>query len=170
MPVSSITQVILRLFALHWFLAGIIPLASLMLFVGDLNGYFSFIPPITQVVVGVGFWFLAPAISRLVARKNDPKISLEGVTEEQLFATAFISLGLYFSLKSFSSVFNWLHFFVVKESPDYGFHQELEPSYYDFTEQGLTLAAGLYLILSAKGWAAKLSRSRKSEQGTDADA
>ena len=163
MPISTITQVLLRLFALNWFLSGMISLAVTLHIILKPHAFGSLIPSFVHIFAGILFWILAPAISRIVAKRNDGELSLTGVTEEQLFATAMLGLGVYFSLKSFGEVFNWAHFFAIHKSPDYGFHKENSPSFYDFTEPALTLAAGLVLVFSAKRWAAMLTKNRNSE-------
>ena len=159
MPISSIAQILLRLFALNWFFTGMIQIASLM-FLHDYEPYslYSLAPGLIYVVMASLFWRLAPLISRLIAKRNDGEVNLAGVTERQLFSTAFLSLGLYFALDSFSNVFSWIHFFVINKSPNYGFHHEEEPSYYLLLESLLTLAAGTALILTAQTWAKKLTR------------
>ncbi|HBJ83733.1 MAG TPA: hypothetical protein DDZ88_07680 [Verrucomicrobiales bacterium] len=68
----------------------------------------------------------------------------------------FVGLGMYFTLYSFANVFSWIHFFSINQSPDYGFHRENSPSYYSLTENGMTLAAGIALIFTARRWAEKL--------------
>ena len=65
---------------------------------------------------------------------------------------------MYFALDSFADVFNWLHFFAINNSPDYGFHHDNKPSYYDLTKNLLTLIAGITLIFTAHIWAEKLTR------------
>jgi len=101
-------------------------------------------------------WLLAPRIARRLARNNDGSISLQGVTQFQLYSTVFVGLGMYFTLNSFANVFSWIHFFSINQSPDYGFHRENSPSYYTLTENGMTLAAGIALTLTARRWAEKL--------------
>ena len=171
MPASSIAQILLRLFALNWFLMGIIQVASVIFMAGEgLMGegsyfFYSVAPSLIYLVAGVIFWFVAPALSRLLAKRNDGEFSLKGVTERHLYSTAFLALGLYFALDSFANVFNWIHFFSINKSPDYGFHHEEAPSYYELTEGALTLVAGIALMLTARTWATKLTRKSNSEQG-----
>ena len=165
MPASSIAQILLRLFALNWFLTGIIQIASVAFLSGRGSFYFySLLPSLIYIIAGVTFWIVAPGLARLLAKRNDGEFTLAGVTERQLFSTAFLALGLYFALNSFAKVFSWIHFFTINKSPDYGFHHEQAPSYYELTEGLLTLAAGIALILTAQTWARKLTRKPNSEQ------
>lgn len=174
MPVSSIAQIIFRIFGLNWFLIGLIQGGTIVYIAqnGTLS-WLSVIPSLVYLLAGIILWFGSPWFSRLLAKGNDREFSLKGVTEKSLFATAFLSLGLYFALKSFAGAISWIHFFAINKSADYGFHREEAPSYYDLSEQFLTLFAGIGLILTSKIWAAKLSHTTtktKSEQAADGDA
>ena len=166
MPSSSIAQILLRLFALHWFLSGLIQVAS-MAFTYRPEAFmvFNLMPGVIYLVAGIGCWAIAPRLSRWLAHRNDGDFHLTGVTEGQLYAAVFLGLGLYFTLSSFASAFNWIHFFAVHPSPDHGFHREGQPSYYDMTEKIMTLAAGLYLTLTCHTWGRKLARKPPGEPG-----
>jgi hypothetical protein len=125
---------------------------------------FNFAPSIVYFVAGILVWFVAPKLSRFLAHRNDGEFNFKGVTEQQLYSAVFLGLGLYFTLTSFAAAFSWVHFFAVNKSPDYGFHQESQPSYYDMSETIMTLAAGILLIFTCKTWARKLARKQPSEQ------
>lgn len=157
MPVSSIAQVLLRLFALDWAVTGIIQLAPQVFSVFQVGfRAYMLIPPLIYLVACWLVWRFAPHLSRLVARGHDGEVQLHGVTQLQLHTTMLAGLGVYFTLSSFANCFNWIHFFAVSSSPNYGFHRENSPSYYSLTENGMTLAAGIALILTARRWAEKL--------------
>jgi len=159
MPVSGIAQILFRLFSLNWLLTGLIQGASIAFISRDGElPWFSLLPSIVYFVAGIVFWMIAPWFSRALAKGADGAVRLDGVTERALFATAFVVLGLYFSLDSFAHVFSWAHFFAVNKSDDYGFHQEEAPSYYELAEALMTLGAGVALVLASKKWAAKLTK------------
>ncbi len=159
MPISSIAQVLLRLFALSWALTGLVHLAqaAMQTYIHQFSGP-MLAAPLVLLLLSYLAWHFAPSISRALARGNDDAVSLQGVTLSQLYATVFVGLGMYFALDSFANVFNWVHFFTINSSPDYGFHRENSPSYYDLTENLLTLVAGIALIFTARIWAEKLTR------------
>lgn len=160
MPTSSIAQVLLRLVALNWAVTGLIELAPIVLSGFQLQFRpFLLVPPLIYLLACWMVWWLAPRISRLLARGNDGEFHLHGVTQLQLHTTMLAGLGVYFSLDSFANVFSWIHFFATSSSPDYGFHRENGPSYYDLTEKVMTLAAGIALILTSRRWAEKLCRN-----------
>jgi len=166
MPASSIAQILLRLFALNWLLTGVIQIASTTALAGQVPFlFYTLAPSLVHIAAAAVFWFVAPRISRLLARRNDGEFTLAGVTERQLYSTAFLALGLYFALNSFANVFSWIHFFAISKSPDYGFHHEEAPSYYQLTEGLMTLVAGVVLVVTARTWAAKLARPTRSEPG-----
>jgi hypothetical protein len=163
MPVSSIAQILIRLFALNMLLLSLVHIASLFSMPGPFSFYFYTIgPSLVHFAAFVAFWFGAPKLSRLLTRGNDGHMNLEGVTERQLYSTGFLILGLYFAMDSFASVFSWIHYFSVHESSEFGFHQKEAPSYYSLTEEVMTLIAGVGLILSAQTWATKLTQNSAS--------
>jgi len=163
MPSSSVAQILLRLFALNWFLSGLVQAASVAAVIG--REHFSlahFTECIVLLVAGILVWAASPKLSRLLARRNDGEFSFKGVTEEQLYAGVILGLGLYFALSSFSAAFSWVHYFAVTRSSEHGFHQESQPSYYDLSETLMTLAAGLFLALTCTTWARKLARKNRA--------
>jgi len=86
---------------------GIVQTASVMFMAGEGSYFFySLAPSLIYIVAGAVFWFMAPPLSRLLAKKNDGEFSLQGVTERHLYSTVFLALGLYFALDSFANVFN----------------------------------------------------------------
>ncbi len=172
MPTSSIAQILLRLFALNWFLLGLIQIGgSVFVYRWQAVNYFrSLDSSLIYITAAVVLWLSAPKLSRLLAKRNDGEFSLSGVTERQLYSTAFLVLGLYFALSSFANVFSWIHFFSIHKSPDYGFHRESAPSYYSLAEGLLTLIAGVALMLTARTWAIKLTRTPKKDQVDSKDA
>jgi hypothetical protein len=160
MPLSGVVQILFRIFSLHWLLTGLIQGSSIVIISRDRGMlWWSLLPSIVYLVAGLVFWRIAPWFSRALAKGTDDSLRLDGVSERTLFATAFISLGTYFALDSFASVFSWGHFFAISKSDEYGFHHEEAPSYYELSEALMTLAAGVLLILTAKRWAAKLADS-----------
>ena len=170
MPLSSITQVLLRLFALSWALTGLVQLAQTAM----QAGYYKFsgpmlAAPLIMLLMSSIVWRFAPRISQALVRGNDTAVSLQGVTQSQLYATVFVGLGMYFALDSFADVFNWLHFFAINNSPDYGFHHDNKPSYYDLTKNLLTLIAGITLIFTAHIWAEKLTRQGEKPPSVKTD-
>ncbi len=166
MPTSSITLVLIRLFALHWFFTGFFPIAQQVFHGISQTGidYIYVTIPVAYLVCGILFWMLAPKISRFVTKGDDGEFNLQGITSEQLYSAVFLGLGVYFTLNSFAEVFNWIHFFAIYKSPNYGFHQEKDGvSYYELTGAALTLIAGIVFVFNARRWAAKLCRETQSK-------
>lgn len=168
MPVSSIALILLRLFALNWFVVGLIQLASsTVIFRPEYFSISALLPTAVYLVAGILVWRLSPQISRLLARGSDDAFDLRGITSEQLYSAVFLGLGLYFTLTSFGSAFSWVHFFAVNKSPDYGFQQEAHRSYYDMSETLMTFAAGIMFIVTCRTWAAKLARKSQAKTALD---
>ena len=159
MPISSIAQILLRLFALNWFFTGLVQLTSTAVaFEREFLSISSVVPGVVSFLSGIVVWVTSPKLSRALARRNDGEFDFRGVTERQLYATVFLGLGLYFALSSFAAAFTWIHFFAVSKSPDYGFHLENQPSYYDLSETMMTLLVGILLVVKCDTCALKLAR------------
>lgn len=167
MTASSIAQILLRLFSLNWLLLGIVHSCQLAIMIPNIGGgegyAIALVQLILYIVAAAIAWLAAPKISKLVSKNNDRELNLKGITSYQLYSTAFISLGLYFTLSSFSSVFSWIHFFAINRSESYGFHHGEAPSYYELTESLLTVIAGITVIFTAHVWARKLVRVEERE-------
>src|SRR4051812_19013232 len=112
MPISSVTQVLLRLFALHWFLTGLTQLGSAVASRRHYSfGWDQLAGPLMYMAAGLATWYYAPPLSRLLAKENNVRFSLRGATTRQLYTITFLGLGLYYSLGTLAAVFNWIHFF-----------------------------------------------------------
>ena len=72
------------------------------------------------------------------------------MTERQFFTFSLLSLGLDFALSSAAAVFSWIHFFMINKSPEYGFHHDDAPSYYEWL--GGVDSSGLGLVFTAQTW------------------
>ena len=173
MPASTLVLIIVRLFAISWFVQAII--LSLDIVTGN---FITFRPSTLEILLGIGSavsalvfcllaWILAPKIGRKITRGYDAPISISEPSLEKLYAFAFVFLGLYFILDSIGATLNGLHYFLtmpsLKNANRSVFIQT--QSLYQFTKPLITLIAGFIVLLSAKYWAARLMKSQqKSEQ------
>ncbi len=170
MPASTIAAILLRLFALNYMLSGVLEaIKAFYLTGGSLTGVVQIASiSAVQIILGVVCWWVAPRFSRVLAGQSNEQAKLAGVTEEQLYATTFLGLGLWFALSSFAAVFNWIHYFAVDRSKVQGSSTGEETTLYGFMESLLTLSAGLVLIFTCKTWAAKVARRRSGRSGMPA--
>ncbi|MEX1119509.1 MAG: hypothetical protein WEB60_12030, partial [Terrimicrobiaceae bacterium] len=159
MPISSITQVLLRLSALNWFVTGLVQLASTIFsFRGDSFSPIQLAAPVIILLAGIVCWTLAPFLSRHFTKGADSAVSLEGVTLASLYSTAFVGLGLWFALANVAQVFNWIHFYVSYSSQVQGMTDTGPGSFYSLSQAALTFAAGVILVATAQTWARKLTK------------
>ncbi len=158
MPLSSIAQIFLRLYALNLFVTGLIQLVAVFAFRPPNFLLIQLVPGSVSLIGGAILWIVSPTLARALARGNDGGATLSGITETQLYTAVFLALGLYFTLHSFANAFSWLHFLAINPSPDLTFLPDQRPSFYDMTETLLRLAAGLVLVFSCQTWARKLVR------------
>lgn len=163
MPLSSITQVLLRLSALNWFITGLVQFtASIISLRGDALSALHLAAPTIIIFAGIICWILAPLLARLAARGADSAISLKGVTLFSLYSTALVALGVWFALANVSQVFTGIHFYMSYSSEVQGMTDSGPGSFYDLSQAAITFVAGVILVATAPTWARKLTR--KSEQ------
>lgn len=163
MPISSIAQILLRLFALNWLIVGLVEAASVAITVREHFAPQTLVTGIIYIAGGILVWLIAPKLSRILARGNDGDCSLMGLTEQKLYTAVFLGLGLYFALSAFAPAINWAHSFAVRRSLVEAMDDiELDlwgpPTYYELSETVITLAAGIVLVVASKTWARKLAR------------
>jgi hypothetical protein len=174
MPVSSIAQIFIRLYSLK-ILVGALASFGGMIMIGQSSFYdvwstfLGFLPNLIVITSGVILWMIAPWLSRLLTKKGNGDLTINGVTREDLLTAVILGLGVYFIMDSYSNVVGWAHYFAINRSEG-GFHMDEEPSYYDLTERLLTLGGGIALVMTCRTWARRLSPKLRSEQAGDGDA
>jgi len=158
MKPSQITQIIIRLFAISWFLHGIV------LAVGMLSMSRASIVDITFLLPGfVAFalslvaWFLAPWLARLIAKENDREVVQTEISFPQLLHAMLLGIGLFFAIKSVGGLLNSLHFFLVlRETPE-SLPAGMTLSVYDVSASLVTFGAGAFLVATARHWSKKIT-------------
>lgn len=160
MLISTIVLLIVRLFSLQWLIQGFGMLAVAFLEVsyarGSNGGVLDFVPSLLAILLAVLAWFAAPLLSRLIPGRHDASIPISGLSLRDLYAFAFVFLGLYFALSSLGNVLNWLHYyFTVAVAHD--FDPERRNALYALSRPLITLIAGLICLFSGRRWAAKLA-------------
>ena len=168
MPVSSIAQIFIRLYALKILVGALASFGGMLTMLdnpayGGWTTFLGFLPNLIVITSGVVLWVIAPWLSRLLTKKGNGELTLGGVTREDLLTAVLLGLGVYFIMDSFSNVVGWAHYFAVNRSEG-GFHMDEEPSYYDLAERLLTLGGGIALVMTCRTWARRLSPKLRSEQ------
>lgn len=165
MPISSIAQILLRLFALNWFIRGLIQIAAIAYLMRQpQNDWQLLITPTAYLLFGIICWLLSPRLARLAARGDDREVNLSGVTAQQLYTAVFVGLGLYFALSSISEAFHGVQSLIYYEiNTDDPGPEPREFPYEDLTTPLLTLLAGVVMIATSRKWADKLSRPSRAD-------
>ena len=168
MPVSSIAQIFIRLYALKILVGAFASFGGMLTMIDNpaydgWNLFLGFIPNLIVITSGVLLWMIAPWLSRLLTSKGNGELALDGLTREDLFTAVLLALGVFFIMDSFSNVVGWVHYFAINRSEG-GFHMDDEPSYYDLTEGALTFIAGLALAMTCRTWGRRLVPKSSSEQ------
>jgi hypothetical protein len=166
MPLSSITRIVIRLFALNWGLHAV----NLMLSAVALSHDRPFsvilmrsVPGVFLLVLAIALWFLALPVARFVSRGVHTTVNVGGLSRSDLYSFAFVFLGLFFVLSSSADVINWIHYFATASSADPTRNPRVE-DFYRLTHPFLTLVAGLISLIGAPLWSKKLvNRERKDD-------
>jgi hypothetical protein len=101
MPLRSIIVVFLRLFALQWAVQSLGWQVPMLI---QLHHWTTPVFLIYNSVIALACWMLAEPISRLATRNHDVSVPLGGLTRQDLYAFAFVYLGLSFSIGGIGSV------------------------------------------------------------------
>jgi hypothetical protein len=168
MPVSSIAQIFIRLYALKILLGALASFGGMLTMLNNpayvgWNLILLLFPNLIMITSGVALWIVAPWLSRVLTSKGNGELTLGGLTREDLFTAVLLALGVYFIMDSFSNVFGWVHYFAINRTEG-GFHLGDEPSYYDLTERVLTLIAGIALSITCRTWGRRLAPKSSGEQ------
>lgn len=110
---------------------------------------------IGMLLFPVVVWFAAPFLARLVAGKADAPVTVPVPPLRDLYAFAFVLVGLYFVLTSLGEVFVWFRYSLITTMPNV-----LYPERDRFVRSLITLVAGAICIIFGKTWAGKLSESK----------
>jgi hypothetical protein len=162
MLTSTITLIIIRLFCIQWFLEGLtmMPVAMLQPSHSGRSEFGLTIDiSIGMLLLPVVAWFAAPFLASLVAGKADTTVSVPVLSLRDLYAFAFVFLGLYFVLTSVGDALLWLHYSMIAPLP----RGALDPERDRSTRSLITLAGGVICIFFGKTWAGKLAESKSAE-------
>jgi hypothetical protein len=168
MPLSNIVVIVMRLFALNWFVSALpLLLSAATPPLPHERSMFALLMPyapgVLLLVFAVGLWILASAIARFVSRGVNTTVSVGSLSRSDLYSFAFVFLGLFFILSSFADVINWIHYFTVSgEDPR---HDPRIQNLYQLTRPCLTLVLGLVSLLGAPRWTKKLVAHDQKNQG-----
>jgi hypothetical protein len=167
MPLSSIVVIVMRLFALNWFVSALpLLLSAATLPLPHERSMFALLMPyapgVLLLIFAAGLWIFSSAIARLVSRGVETSVTIGGLSRSDLYSFAFVFLGLFFILSSLADVIDWIHYFTVShEDPR---HDPRIQSFYQLTRPCITLALGLASLLGAPRWTKKLvARDQKTD-------
>jgi len=158
MKPSQITQIIIRLFAISWFLHGIVQTVGVLTMSNQrLSDPILFLPGVIAFVLSIAAWFLAQPLGQIICRGNDKEEIISGISFQQILNTMFIGIGLYFCASSLGGLLNGIHFFVVLKATPESIPSGMELSLYDFTRPAISFLAGAFLVGSGRFWSNKIT-------------
>lgn len=164
---SQITQILLRLFSLSWFIQGISQAAGSAVSNSGTGGPAPFlIPGLFLALIAVAVWIGAPAAAKYAAKGNDEINVLGQIRFVELLGAMLVGLGLFFCLSSFGAIFNWLHYFWIRAAAPKAFPDSTGVSFYNLSREAVTFGAGVLVIATSRYWAQRISRKLSSGQPT----
>ncbi|HEX4140312.1 MAG TPA: hypothetical protein VHY09_08190 [Candidatus Methylacidiphilales bacterium] len=168
MRTRSLVLIALRMYAIYWFFTAGLELASALVylpFLGSLSSYAGrtvpwvmVIVPAVMLVLSIVLWKVSTRVSGVIVRDFDVELSTVTLTREDLYAFAFVFLGLFFVLSSIPSVIDGGYAFLTQDAllpesdPRHG--REMLP----FLGHSLSLIVGFACVLGASKWSRKLAR------------
>ena len=169
MLVSTIVLIVLRLFSIQFLLDGLSMLAAspveFWAFSDQRNEAAMLTKALVMALVTILFsvvtWFAAPWLAQVIPEKQNASVQIPSLSLRDLYAFAFIFLGLYFTLSSLGNTLSWLYYtFLTALS-----HTSLDPtrkqSLYNLARPLITMIGGLICLFCARRWANKLASEEK---------
>jgi len=163
MLISTIVLIVLRLFSVQWLVQGLTMLVVAISGLSEIDQVHSggmvavrIIPSIFALALSVVAWLVSPFLSRLIAGKYNAPVTFSLVSLQDLYAFAFVFLGLYFVLSSLGDSLNWLQYWFYFTASHGDSDPERKKSFYGLSRPLITLVAGFLCILSGRKWAKRL--------------
>ena len=157
MPLRSIVQIILRMFALQWLFW------SVNTFFGELITYQRsgssialFLTPAVIVLGAIIIWFGAPLIARVVTPRADSSLNVTGLSRYDLYCFAFVYLGLSTILAAIAPALTDAHQFLTAGASQAEREFFLTPAAYRLAGHVINIIAGSMVLFPAPRWAKKL--------------
>jgi len=168
MPLTALVTVVLRMYSLVWFLAGLGMFVSSYQSASNYSphggSWMVYLGPALEWAIAIALFFLSQPIARIVTPPPNPEVQLGGLTQHDLYCFAFTFLGLYFFLSSIGDTLNWLHYFLLVARDTQDFEPKRRDAFYTLSRPLITLVIGAATILFSSRLARKLiAFQRKSE-------
>ena len=169
MKASVIVTILLRIFAIHWAVTGIIVALGVLgtmsvnYFTGA-NSYYwiqLLLMPVFYLVLAGLAWFFASLVARTVVPVSDPELDITGITSKELYSLGILVIGLIFFLKNLTPLMNWIHYIVLYRTGDQSIPGQSPSSLYKLTEALVPCLIGAAFALKAPALADLLLRKNK---------
>ena len=158
MKPSQLAQIIIRLFAISWFLHGVIQTVGIFATSSPQSPQPIFLASgVLAILLSFITWISAPPLGRWMARGNDWEAMATTMSFQQLLYSMFVGIGLYLAMGSIGSLINSLHFFLVLQASPESIPKGMEVLRYELSKSAITVAVGAALVVSAAHWSKRLS-------------
>jgi len=160
MPLQSVVATVLRLFAVQWFVEGIVSLLAAIP-LSSTNGPSAFSLPAGYLIMMLVAWFAAPPVARLVTGSDNPTVSIAGLSRDDLYSFAFVFLGLTYVLSSTGILLHRIYLVQMHPMP----RSAMPPVAADsLINPAVSLVVGAIVLVGAQRWARKLIRYEQARR------
>ncbi len=177
MKASVIVAILLRIFAIHWAVSGIVVFLSFLgmnsfSYLTGANSYYwlqVFISPAFYFILAGLAWFFASLVARTVVPISDPELEINGITPKHLYSLGILVVGLIFFLKNLTPLMNWIHMMVLYRDGDQMLNGQSGGMLYKLTESLVPCVMGGIFALKAPAIADLIMRHNSREKRPESE-
>ena len=172
MPISSLAQILIRLFATYYFLSGLFTLpwvfstAMRVELYSLMEKLLLILPYLGYSIGAIILWVIAPRFSRFMTKEcREEKLDLKGLKEVHLYNAGFLCVGVAFILSSIGEVISLTQEYILNKDLEIEYLTQPLPTFYDFAPPGITIFFAILVTATSKKLAQKVARKpNKSNQ------
>ncbi len=115
---------------------------------------------VAAAVIAIVLWLVAPFLARRITSVRDSEVDCGTLALSDLYAFAFLLVGLYFAVDALGPSLAWLHFALRSSGSDAPLSLEQKANYYALFGHLTKLVFGLALIFNNRRFAVKLLKKQ----------
>jgi hypothetical protein len=167
MKASTIVTIVLRIFAIYWFVTGLVGFVGVVFFRSAIrmlsdHGFAHLsqllVMPLSYMILAAVFWMFADGVAKYVVPDEDPEVGVLNVLPQDLYGLGILVVGLLSCLSHLGPLLGWVHYLVVNQAGEALMQGKTGVSMYDMTNELIPCVAGGVLALASPRLAARLVR------------
>jgi len=162
-PLEDIVLIVIRILILNWggWIFATLLTSIAYSFHSKWSGL-SLLPSCILLVLAILIWIAAPKIAKVVTPKKEYSVNLGGLSRRDLYAFAFVFLGVYFVLTSVSSVL--VSSYLLIASSQFSTTHAATDHFTPLVRESVRLVVSFFLLAFADRWARLLLSREASAQ------